>query len=155
MPFHWQWGNAGEWAAAVGTSAAVILSAYTIRSDRRERREREALKVIPSLSSFGGPAGPNGEPNVQMVVRVNNDGTRTIRDVRVDLVSPTGEGVDSWRCEEIFPQQMWSQARPPQPSDWAPQPSAEVFKGVVRASFIDADGKRWLRDSEGKIGRPS
>lgn len=77
-------------------------------------------------------------------------GRERFANVRVDLVSPTGEGVDSWRCEEIFPQQMWSQARPPQPSDWAPQPSAEVFKGVVRASFIDADGKRWLRDSEGE-----
>jgi len=39
----------------------------------------------------------------------------------------------------------------PRPDGWAKQPSGKVFDAIVQIGFTDADGKRWFRNSDGKI----
>jgi hypothetical protein len=151
MSFHWQWGSAGEWAAALGTSAAVYLSASTIRSDRRARREQEALKVVPTVGLGGGPPGPKGEPTTCMIVNVNNGGGLTIRDVRVQLYSLEGDLLQRWQWDEVSPATRMYETRAPGPDDWARYASGKAFNVTLQITFVDSEGKRWLRDSEGRI----
>ena len=148
-----QWGNVGEWAAAVGTSAAVVVTAMTRGRDRKDLRELEALRVAAGLGPSGGPPGPNGEPTTYMGVSVFNGSNRTITDVDVLLESVSGATLEGWHVEEIPPGVTWSVVREPGEDDWAKRPSVKTFNGLVSVTFADADGRRWLRTSEAKIRR--
>lgn len=145
-----QWGNVGEWAAAVGTSAAVLLTAASLRRDRQDRREQEALRVAPGLGPVGGSPGTEGVPTTVMQVSVSNQSNRTITDIDVVLESDTGEPLDAWHWEEIAPGMLSYETRVPADDEWSRQPG-RTFRGKVRVTFRDSDGHRWLRDSNGKI----
>jgi hypothetical protein len=151
VTFHWQWGNAGEWAAAIGTSAAVLLSAKTIREDRLTRREQEALRVVPTVGIVGGPPGTDHMPTNLMLVSVFNGGYRTITDIQVELYSRDSELLDTWHWAEVPPGATTSETRAPGQDEWVRQASGKIFDSRAEVTFVDADGKRWLRDSEGRI----
>lgn len=151
-----QLGDLGEWAAAAGTSVAVILSALTIRRDRRETRERDALLVVPTL----GPVGhyvPNEQPQTAMMVKITNGSDRRIKDVVARLIDAKGHGRADWRWDEISPHQEFSEQRLPDEDEWAIMVgfSGQTFTGYVEVTFVDSDGKRWLRDTQGTTRRLS
>jgi hypothetical protein len=146
-----QWGTLGEWAAAVGTSSAVLVTATARRRDLKDRREQEALRVAVALGPSGGPPGPDGQPTTYMAVTLFNGSSRTVTNVRVELASGLGGVLEEWTYEEVSPGVTMTELRQPEEDDWAQRPSRRTFEGIVKATFEDADGKRWLRDSDGKI----
>lgn len=135
----------------MGTSSAVLLTASTRRRDLKDRREQEALRVAVALGPSGGPPGPNGLPTTYMGVTLFNGSSRTITNVEVVLASGSGGVLQEWTYGEISPGVTMTEIRQAQAGDWAKQPGRRTFEGIVTACFEDADGKRWLRDSEGKI----
>jgi hypothetical protein len=86
-----------------------------------------------------------------MGVTTFNGSNRTITDVRVALASGSGDILQKWTYDEIPPGVTMAEIRQAQEGDWAKRPSRRTFEGTVTAHFQDADGKRWHRDSEGKI----
>jgi hypothetical protein len=105
-------GDAGEWAAALGTSAAVLVSAWTIREDWREKREDAALKVVPSQGPVGGPPDTTGMPTTEMLVQVANNSTRAVRQVLVEVF----HGIEvrwSEQWEEVPALTATNKQRPP------------------------------------------
>ena len=83
-------------------------------------------------------------------ISVLNNGSRPIRDVEVELVASDGHLINGWQVDELPPFTPHFETQEPGPDDYAKQPSAKVFNAVVRITFVDADGKRWLRESTGK-----
>ena len=121
-----------------------------IRSDRRERREQEALKVMPSVGPVGGLV-PDAEGRVptEMLITVANGGLRSVGGVKVQLFH--GSQVDTWVHPEIPPMSSVNDRRTPTDADFAKYNSGQVFDVDVQVTFTDADGKRWLRNSQGMI----
>jgi len=143
-----QWGNLGEWAGAIGTSAAVLITAFTLRRDHQDRRQVAALNVVPSVGQTGGPPGPNGEPTTYMVVTVTNNGLHAVRDVHLDLTRRDGSLVDSHDWKTVAPLAPASYTRHPAQDEFSSVIlSGRTFDHVATVTFT-VDGRRWRRDTE-------
>lgn len=128
-----QWGTLGEWAAAVGTSSAVLITVGSRRRDLKDRREQEALRVAVGPGPSGGPPGPDGQPTTYMGVTVFNGSNRTIMDVSVVLASGSGD-IQEWTYDEIPPGGTMAEIRQAQEDDWAKRPSRRTLRGTVGVS---------------------
>lgn len=96
----------------------------------------------------------DGAPVNYMQVNVTNGAPRPIQDVTVRVVSQAGSTLDEWSVREINPGQMWKETRVPgEDESVGGATSSRLFNVTVEAQFTDADGRRWLRDSEGRVRR--
>ena len=149
-----QFGNLAEWAAAIGTSAAVLLTASVLRSDRRERRELEALKIEPSV----GPVSSllpdaEGRATTEMLVSVANNSIWIVKDVDISVQGWTRDVLESWGISSIGPLSTHTKRRTPGTYEWAKSDAGRVFEVFVEVRFTDHEGRRWLRDSIGSVRR--
>jgi hypothetical protein len=150
LSFHLQLGNLGEWTAAVLTGSAVLLSARTISRDRRNHREAEALKVSTWIFQASGTTEKTNT-NVLMSLNVRNDGERPIVNARLWLFSKDGARLEAFEVGQVIPHIPKAACRDPGPDEWRQGSQTNVSTNTLVVTFDDADGKHWLRDSEGGI----
>lgn len=167
---HWPlraevWGTAGNWAAAIGTSASVAAAAYYFIHNNRQAESAQALMIAARLFAQDGSLG----------VKLSNNSASAIYDIRINLrklplkdviLSPGGTPIF-----ESLPdiKRDWEMA-----TDWQPlyvtsdetailtagEEFSHVFEGVTlgnmywcKLTFMDARSVHWqlaLRSSEGK-----
>lgn len=144
----WQWGNAGEWAAALGTSAAVVITSLTIRRDHKDRREAAARKVVPVVR-FLRPS--SSLPPERIAGEIWNDGQDEVIDLNFEMRHiATGELIGPYHRDRIRPGEH---AALLQANVGMADPTSESLGFVLAVTFTDAGGRRWLRDSRGVLKR--
>jgi hypothetical protein len=153
VTFHLQLGNLGEWAAAAGTTAAVVISAWTVRQDHQEKRQREAVKVVPVVGLGNIYVDASGDQRNKMRIFVTNNGEREIRNVETVLFSASGAVLERWSQDDLQSSYSLQSEREPDLSEWQSGRGMRLSSNTVEVTFVDADGKKWLRTSNGKTMR--
>jgi hypothetical protein len=159
------WGDFPTWLTAVGTLLAFAIALLIYWQAARDRRREQARRVsawVPGGITLipagwtgpglpGGPTssptppglsdGPTNGPRVQFLLRVLNGSDELISDVRVELVSPTGDRLG-------IPPTGWTDVGPGQEIEITTTWSDDGrVRGEVRLAleFTDAAGRRWMR----------
>lgn len=162
---HFQWGNAAEWVAGIGTVAAFWATRQIIRADHDARQEEratsaynEALKVVATVGPAPRtvPVSPDSSDTMTEnfpKLTVTNNSSRPIFKVTADCVTGSGVKLGYFNADEIPPaifmmydcdthEDMWAKGSPPGRLDV-----------VATVRFEDSGRTRWLRDSHGNIKR--
>ena len=134
---------------SLGITAAVMSILMAERRHRHDWLQQDALQVLPTQRPIAVTTA-DARSRTQMLVSVNNAGVRTISDVRINVRLRHGAGVYECRWDEIPPLTSRSAIREPTEAEWAPKPGAAPFDVVVVVTFVDANGRTWLRDSDGQ-----
>lgn len=158
-----EWGDVGTWIGGVGTSVAVGVSLWQVRSERQARlaRETEEAAARRRAHAVGVSAWHSGEADPEAfgeaprtILEIENRSGALVFQVVITLVfsqgaaPSTGEEVGAgWEWRSILdaiPQGRW---RVEVPGGWRGMhrhPRVEV-------AFTDLNGLFWIRRSDGLL----
>jgi hypothetical protein len=148
-----QFGNAAEWAAAIGTVGTLIGTLTVIRRDHERQADAErwdqALlvdgSVVPVLSRHfpdddGRPAGAIG-------ASITNNGRRPIESVTMTVIGPHHEILARRTLGDIPARAMSRFDIPPSDGIWG----AEGVNATWQIVFSDAGGWVWTLSSDRQL----
>lgn len=165
---HWPlraevWGTAGNWAAAIGTSASVAAAAYYFIHNNRQAASAQAMMVSARLTAFDG----------NLRIDISNNSGASIYDIRISLqkrpfkevlLDPTSSPILGMLAEIKKDWESGPSHVPlyipnhPNPSIGAGQELSQIFNGVsltdmywCKLTFMDANSVHWklvLRSTE-------
>ncbi len=148
---------------AVGISGGALF--FSVSGKRRENAEHhrnEALKVLAKIE-WRVVSYPPVDPPSLISLTVTNSGEREVRDISVGVfMRTTGKLVHEWQVEVIPAAHVlgasggWSITYQPEADEWkvgGPAPLDRPLLVFARATFTDADGRLWRRDSTGVLER--
>jgi hypothetical protein len=88
-----------------------------------------------------------------MRIFVTNNGEHEIRSVETVLYSASREVLERWTQDELQPGYSLQSEREPELAEWQSGGGTRLSSNTVEVTFLDAEGKKWLRTSGGKTTR--
>ena len=141
----WEWGNAGDWFAAIGTAAAAMIAATVFRHEvnrrRRSQADEFAMSVLGTLNVDVGDGATRGQP--ELMIRATNTSRAPIWMPRAYI--PRDDGVTGWIEVNLF--EPGEPILEPDESVRRAVPIAdpEAVSGLVLVRFRDARNNWWMR----------
>lgn len=153
-----QWGNVAEWAGAIGTVGALVVTYRLLRHElglfRREAEQQHAAQAgsVACWTEFlPYEGGSLAEPARLAHAMVLNGSDRPIFMTLLSISDPVGLGeVNDWTV-------AIGTVEPGGKRAWTLTPEQANYQSLqtvnAQVAFTDADGRHWRRDWYGELER--